>query len=101
MGKQPNITPTEGYILLEAIDDKTPNTGFLVVNDSSVRPQKATVLAVGGDTYYQGTAIKRQSPVNVGDIVMHSSYGYEAFKIDSKEYYICPFDKILGVYGKS
>ncbi len=98
MGKL-NLIPTEGYILLEKIQKENKTSGYLTVTDQRVEPQKGLVVAVGADTVYPNTDVEREAPAKVGDTVIYSSYGSEIFTVDQIEYVMCPFDKILGVYG--
>lgn len=93
MRKTSPIAPANGYLVLEILDDESPK-GF-DVEDSDQIPQRGKVLAVGGDTFYEGEVFK--SPAKVGDIILHSGFGYEDVIVQGEKFRLCPFIKTVGV----
>ena len=90
-----SIIPSPGYILLQILDSESP-TSFSIVDKDQI-PQRGKVIAVGESIFYPNTGNIYTSPVKVGDIVIHSAFGYENIKLEGEPYRICPFDKILAI----
>lgn len=100
MGKvKPDISPSAGYLLIEILD-KEQKDGFLTV--SNLTPSKVgKVVSIGKYTYYQNTSVVRNCEAKVGDIILHTSNGYENIVEDNGlvKYRIVHFEGILGIYA--
>ena len=100
MGKKssiPQLNPCKGYLLLLPTDDD--QIEGIPLAGVEGKPQRAKVLAVGADTYHaSGNVLK--APAKKGDIVIHSSVGFENIKYKGEEYRMCPFERILAVFEK-
>jgi len=92
-----NFIPVAGYILVEPLD-KTSSEGIEIVADEF--PQLAKVLKVGDSYYDEERKLIVESPVKVGQTLVHSAGGFETFKIEGEQFRIVPFGKVLMVYGK-
>jgi len=93
----PQLNPAKGYLFLDPIeDDQIEGVPVAGVDE---KPQRAKVLAVGAYTYHT-SGEKFEAPAKKGDIVIHSSFGFENIRYKGNEYRICPFDKILAVFKK-
>jgi len=90
----PKIQPTPGYLLLEPVEaTKKTKTGIYLPDSHDEKPQKAKVLAVGGDL------LKRKAPAKVGDTVIYKKWGGDEVKLDvsGKEYLFVKFEDVLAV----
>lgn len=89
-----NIRIVRGYLLLDILENEQP-TSF-IVEDKSEPAQRGKVLAVGSDTFDEnGKELK--SPAKVGDVVVHSAFGFENIKYKGEDYRLCPFTKVLAI----
>ena len=94
MSKKARITPVKGFLVLEVLENESPNSFDVADNDQI--PQRGRVLAVGTDTLHESGDVFK-SPCKVGDTVIHSGFGYEDVYIDGERYRMCPFGKVLGI----
>lgn len=91
------LTPTAGYLLLQPLDAETKTaSGIYLPDNAGEKPQKATVLAVGGDEVTDSGAVKK-APVKAGDVVIYKKWGGNEVKIGGKEYLFAKFEDILAV----
>ena len=88
------LKPMEGFILLTTTKEANPK-GY-IFEDTDKTPRIGKVLDVGGNTYHENGEVFN-CPVKVGDIIIHSGYGYENITYEGEEYRIVPFSKILAV----
>ena len=88
-------TPVPGYLLLEPLEDSQP--GGWNVEGVEERPQIARVLRAGKSTWYENSDRVFHSPCKVGDVIIHSSVGFENITIEGKEYRMLPFSRVLMV----
>lgn len=93
-----NLVPTPGYLLIEPSEAamKTDSGIYLPDSASSEKPQKGTVLAVGGDEILDNGKV-RKSPAKLKDVVVYKKWGGSEVKIGTKEYLFAKFDDILAI----
>ena len=89
------IQPLPGYILLEILE--TEGVKGWQIEDEKQLPQRGRVLAVGDGTYYEYSGKALECPVKIGDVIIHSSFGWERTVYKGAEYRVCPFQKILAI----
>ena len=94
MSKVTQYTPNEGCLICEPLEGE--DSQHITIQDEGF-DQKSKVLSVGKDTYYPNTNIVLKSPAKVGDEIIHSSVGWENFRIMGKKYRIVPFQKVLAI----
>ena len=94
MSNKTQYTPAEGFLICEPIEGEASQ--HLTIQDEGFE-QKSKVLAVGKDTYYPNTNISLKAPAKVGDEIIHSSIGWENFRILGQKYRIVPFQKVVAV----
>lgn len=87
------ITPQKGYLLLEVLENEHPSTFQIADNDQI--PQRGRVLVVGPSTWHEGVHERFESPAEVGDVVLHSGFGYEDFRMQGHIFRMCPFSKVI------
>ena len=97
MGKKSPITPAKGYLLLEILENESPESIAMPASDQV--PQRGKVIAVGGATWYETIHEVFRSPAKVGQIVVHSGFGFENVRIRGDEYRLLPFGKVLGIFN--
>lgn len=92
------LTPTAGYLLVEPAEQQTKTDSGIYLPDTAnqEKPQKGTVLAVGGDEVTDSGAT-RKSPAKVGDVVIYKKWGGSEVKIEGKEYLFAKFEDILAI----
>jgi co-chaperonin GroES (HSP10) len=97
MGKNnpDNIKVVKGYVLVAPIEDQS--TESIIIEDAHATPQWGKVLKVGPKTWHEGIAKEYLPPCKVGDTIIHSSMGYEQFRIEGEPYRLVPFGRILAV----
>lgn len=88
------IIPCPGYVILEILEHED-SLGVTLAGVEKAS-QKGKVLKVGKHTYLE-SGQRIDCPVKVGDVVVHSGFGYEDFYMETKLYRVCPFNKILVV----
>lgn len=93
-----NLVPTPGYLLIEPFEAEAKTDSGIYLPDSAKgdKPQRGTVLAVGGDEILDNGKT-RKAPCKVGDIVIYKKWGGSEVKIGTKEYLFAKFDDILAV----
>lgn len=79
----------------EALEGKTASGIIIPDTASKEKPEQGTVIAVGEGAYDDGVLVP--VPVEPGDRVMFSRYGYDEVKYDGEEYFIIKADNILAV----
>jgi chaperonin GroES len=92
-----NLQPAPGYVVIKPLEaaGKT-SSGIYLPDSANEKPQKGKILAVGGDEITDNGA-KRQSPANIGDIVIYKKWGGNEVKIDGIEYLLSKFEDILAI----
>lgn len=95
--KKTKLHPTAGYILVKpAQATKKTDSGIYLPETSDEKPQKGSVLEVGGDEILENGKT-RKSPVKKGDEVIYKKWGGSEVKIDGEEYLFAKFEDILAV----
>lgn len=84
------MQPAPSFILVEPLEEKTT---FQIAKTEDQKTVKSKVIQIGADSQRQGFTLT--SPCKVGDVILHSSYGYQDFKQDGKEYRVVRFDDVL------
>lgn len=88
------ITPAAGFFLVEELDDEA--TAFSIAGNDK-KPQRAKVLRVGGVAYFEHFERELLPPAEIGDIIIHSAFGYEDITIKGIKYRLVPFTKVIAV----
>jgi chaperonin GroES len=91
-----NLKPLADRVLVEAApaEEKTAS-GIIIPDTAKEKPQRGTVVAVGGG--------KKDEPVTVkvGDHVIYGQYAGTEIKIEGKDYLIMRESDIFGVVGSN
>ena len=91
-----NLKPLADRVLVEAApaEEKTAS-GIIIPDTAKEKPQRGTVIAVGGG--------KKDEPVTVkvGDNVIYGQYAGTEIKIEGKDYLIMRESDIFGVIGSN
>ncbi|HKK37929.1 MAG TPA: co-chaperone GroES [Cryomorphaceae bacterium] len=91
-----NLKPLADRVLVEAApaEEKTAS-GIIIPDTAKEKPQRGTVVAVGGG--------KKDEPVTVkvGDNVIYGQYAGTEIKIEGKDYLIMRESDIFGVIGSN
>ena len=90
------FSPAEGYILVKPLEKK--QEGISVISED--RQNVARVLSVGPPTVSAYTDSPIKAPCKVGQLVIHSSGGYETLKFGGEEFRLVHFTKVLMVLDK-
>ena len=87
-----NIQPLSDRVLVEPAAAETQTaSGIFIPDTAKEKPQKGTVVAVGGGkTDYVMT-------VKVGDTVLYGKYAGTELKLDGKDYLIMREDDIFAI----
>lgn len=86
--------PAEGFLIVEPLEEET-SRNFTIAEEGF--DQKAICLKVGKDTYYPNTNIPYKAPCKAGDEIVHSSIGFENFRVAGKKYRLVHFSKVLAI----
>jgi chaperonin GroES len=100
MAKAPetlSIQPLHDRVVVKPASREETSASGIIIPDSSSRekPERGTVVAVGGGKYEDGDLLPMT--VKVGDTVLFSKYGYDEVKIDGQEYFILSESSILAI----
>jgi len=91
-----NLKPLADRVLVEAApaEEKTAS-GIIIPDTAKEKPQRGTVIAVGGG--------KKDEPVTVkvGDNVIYGQYAGTEIKIEGKDYLIMRESDIFGVISSN
>jgi chaperonin GroES len=91
-----NLKPLADRVLVEAApaEEKTAS-GIIIPDTAKEKPQRGTVIAVGGG--------KKDEPVTVkvGDNVIYGQYAGTEIKIEGKDYLIMRESDICGVISNN
>jgi len=79
----------------EELEGKTASGIIIPETVDKEKPEQGEVIAVGEGEYDDGKLIP--IPVNVGDRIVFSRYGYDEVKYKGKEYFIIKAENILAV----
>ena len=93
------IKPTPGYVLIEPVEAEIKTTsGIYLPENTSEKPQKGKVIAIGGAVFQDKQKI--ESPAKLNEIVFYKKWGGNEVKIEAKEYLFVKFEDVLGVEMK-
>jgi chaperonin GroES len=95
--KKINLVPTAGYVLIEPEEAATRTSSGIYLPETATgeKPQKGKIIAVGAPEITQNG--EKESPANVGDMVVYKKWGGSEYKQDGKEYLFSKFEDILAV----
>ena len=91
-----NLKPLADRVLVEAAPaEEMTASGFIIPDTAKEKPQRGTVVAVGGG--------KKDEPVTVkvGDNVIYGQYAGTEIKIEGKDYLIMRESDIFGVVSSN
>ena len=95
----PNISPIGNRILVQAIDDRKPNSkqpNIIIPETAAEKSMESVVVAVGlGQTNDHGTVIPME--VKKGDRVLVAKYRGMEVKVEGQAYTILTSNDILAV----
>ena len=87
-----NIKPLSDRVLVEPAAAETQTaSGIFIPDTAKEKPQKGTVVAVGGGTKDHTMTVK------VGDTVLYGKYAGTELKFDGKDYLIMKEDDIFAI----
>lgn len=86
------FNPSPGYILAEVLESSSDT---LITN----QPQKKCKVAAVGKEYMENRSFV-YPPCKPGDIIIHTTVGFETLTLNDKEHRIISFRNILGTYEK-
>jgi chaperonin GroES len=87
-----NVKPLADRVLVEPAEAETKTAGGIIIPDSvKEKPQRGTVIAVGGG--------KKDEPmtVKVGDSILYGKYSGTEIQIEGKDYLIMRESDIFAV----
>jgi chaperonin GroES len=86
------IKPLADRVLIEpASAEETTSTGIIIPDTAKEKPQKGTVIAVGGGKPDEPLTVK------VGDSVLYGKYAGTEITVDDKEYLIMRESDIFAI----
>lgn len=89
-----NINPVNGYLLIEPKkQNRTTESGIVLPESNSDKPQEGTVLAVGGSVFHDGHEVV--SPVKVGDMVIYGGWNNKEYKENGVNLLIVKFEDVM------
>ncbi|KKS00716.1 MAG: co-chaperonin GroES, chaperonin GroES [Microgenomates group bacterium GW2011_GWC1_41_20] len=89
-----NLRPSPGYILIEPLEAETKtSSGIYLPENSSEKPQKGKIIAVGPSAFQDGQKI--ESPAKINEVVFYKKWGGNEVKIGGKDYLFVKFEDIL------
>lgn len=92
---QSRIHPAPGYILIEPQKkEKTTASGIVLPDSHEDKPQQGKVLSIG-DVFVSDYGTKKESPCQVGDVVIYREWGGKEYKEDNVELLLLKFDDIM------
>ena len=92
-----NIQPLAGYVLVKPAQAQTQtNSGIILPENDSEKPQHGEVLSVGESVWESGVK-EIKSPVKKGDNVLYKKWGGNEVKIEDIEYQFLKFEDILAI----
>lgn len=93
-----NLKPTAGHILIEPLEKEVQtSSGIYLPDNAGEKPQKGTVIAIGGSVYLEGREV--ESPAKLNEVVLYKKWGGNDVKIEGKEYMFVKFEDILAIEG--
>lgn len=93
-----NLKPTAGHLLIEPLEKEVKTvSGIYLPDNAGEKPQKGTVIAVGGNIYLEGREV--ESPAKLKEVVLYKKWGGNDVKIEGKEYMFVKFEDVLAVEG--
>ncbi len=92
-----NVRPLHDRIIVHRLDEGEQQIGGIIIPDSAKeKPQRGTVLAVGG-----GRALKDGTRVSLdvkaGDLILFGKYSGQEIRLDGTDYFIMKEDDVLAV----
>lgn len=83
-----NLKPLKERVFAEFVEEAEKSAGGIIIPDAAKeKPQRAKVLAVGGEV----------KEVKVGDTILFEKYSGSKLKSSDKEYLVIKEEDILGV----
>lgn len=79
------------YVVLEPILEDTPSV--FMVDKTANPPKKGRVISIGKSFWDHG--VEYTCPVNIGDVVLHTAFGYQDFKVGTVTYRLVRFTDLL------
>lgn len=96
MSSKLNLKPTSGYLLIEPLQAELKTaSGIYLPDNTSEKPQKGKVIAIGASALQDGQKI--ESPAKINEIVFYKKWGGNEIKIEGKEYLFVKFEDILAI----
>jgi len=94
----PSIKPLGDRVLVkpDVAEEKTAS-GIIIPDTAKEKPQRGTVVAVGGGKYENGTKI--DMTVKEGDKVLYGKYSGTELSLDGDDFLIMRENDILGIVG--
>jgi chaperonin GroES len=93
-----SIKPLGDRVLVkpDVAEEKTAS-GIIIPDTAKEKPQRGTVVAVGGGKYENGTKI--DMTVKEGDKVLYGKYSGTELSLDGEDFLIMRENDILGIVG--
>lgn len=93
-----SIKPLGDRVLVkpDVAEEKTAS-GIIIPDTAKEKPQRGTVVAVGGGKYENGTKIEMS--VKEGDKVLYGKYSGTELSLDGDDFLIMRENDILGIVG--
>jgi chaperonin GroES len=93
------FNPTQDRVLIKRLaDKKTTAMGIVIPDNSTEKPIKGEVIAVGKGKFLSNGEFQKVE-VKVGDTVMFAKYAGTEVKIDDNDYVVMREEDIIGTIG--
>jgi chaperonin GroES len=93
-----SIKPLGDRVLVKAdVAEEKTASGIIIPDTAKEKPQRGTVVAVGGGKYENGTKI--EMIVQAGDKVLYGKYSGTELNLDGEDFLIMRENDILGIVG--
>lgn len=89
-----DVVPLPGYVLLAPIQEEKKN-GFIATVETGEKQLAGIVVGIG-DSIVNEFGTELIAHVNIGDKVIHRSYGHESYKYNGIEYRFVKFMDLVG-----
>ena len=91
------LTPLNGYVILEPIEDKEILSGNIIIPDlGKEKPAIGKVLTYS-DFYNFQTGDFIPPKFNIGDTVLIPKMGSQKITLDGKEYFLCKTVEVIAI----
>lgn len=88
------INPVNGYLLVEPKkQSKTTESGIVLPESNTDKPQEGTILAVGGSVFHDGHEVT--SPVKVGDMIIYGGWNNKEYKENDVNLLLVKFEDVM------